>query len=183
MMHKQPRRTSTTKRGSTWQTLNSALISIVSNLKQAHWLFMCNLISWGMTITPRLAAGGQRSSLHHAIKPSVIFGPFRSASCLSLVEVAHRRGQELVTGIAAEPYNGWTKQEGLMTYQPALGTWLLTCTLAWWNGRPRPGVHDPHSDLGKLNAAKPYTLNLLWDTAMKKETKERAEFIYHHAIR
>lgn len=72
----------------------------------------------------------------HAITPSIIFGPFQSDSCSTFSEVTHRRGQELVTGTATEPYNGWTKQEGLMTYQLPAGNWLLTCTQARWNGRP-----------------------------------------------
>lgn len=73
---------------------------------------------------------------HHAITPSIIFGPFQSDSCSTFSEVTHRRGQELVTATATEPYNGWTKQEGLMTYQLPLGNRLLTHTQAGWNGCP-----------------------------------------------
>lgn len=66
---------------------------------------MCNLISWGMTVA--LQASSRRPSVtaHYAVKPSIIFGPFQSDSCVTFSEVTHRRGQDLVTGTATDPYN------------------------------------------------------------------------------
>lgn len=69
----------------------------------------------------------------HTKKVSIIFGSFQSNSHFTLSKVVLQKGQEQVTGIAMEPYNGLTMQEGLMIYQPPSGIRLFTHTLAWWN--------------------------------------------------
>lgn len=138
---------------------------------------MCDLIFIENDSSPEASWRGTTAIACHTITPSIIGGSLQCDSSFTFSEVTHRRGQGLVTGIATEPYNGWTKQEGLMTHQPPSGNWLFTRTVGRWNGCL---WHSwPTFDNGRVNIVEPSTLYLSQDIAEQFQTALR---LYFHGI-